>query len=82
MAQLFDCCGGRGKHIPGCGFAGNDRKKKLPKKGDIVKHKHDYTVESVTTAKTATEIITYKLMRCLNPGCPMPKTIEEERKPR
>ena len=50
MAQAFDCCGGRGKHLPGCDFAKSDPRKKPPGKGDTRKHKHDYTVEKVTTA--------------------------------
>lgn len=77
MAEVFDCCGGRGRHLPGCDFGGGKKKKKLPKKGDIVKgHVHDYTVARVWSHKTDTEVIQYVQSECLEKGCPEPVKVE------
>jgi len=83
MAKIFDCCGGRGKHLPGCQFAPGTRKKP-PKKGDVRGHEHDYTLKRVAHAYDAStnEDVEYRFLECLNPGCPERDRMEIIRTPR
>lgn len=83
MARIYDCCGGRGKHLGGCA-KGKSRKKKTPS-ADVVKgHEHDYTIDKVgivkdkVTHRTKGYMKTYKCLNNEDGKCPKPTYQEFE----